>query len=99
MVRRVVRRGVGMESASMLVFALQVLLAAMLFAAAAGKALRSDEFLAALRLSHLPDAAALPLAVAVPVAEAALGFWLLLARPTQLPAAFAASGALLLLFT
>ncbi|MCC6313492.1 MAG: hypothetical protein IT337_05730, partial [Thermomicrobiales bacterium] len=27
------------------------------------------------------------------------GFWLLLARPTQLPAAFAASGALLLLFT
>ncbi|HEU5432468.1 MAG TPA: MauE/DoxX family redox-associated membrane protein [Thermomicrobiales bacterium] len=84
---------------SLLVLLGQVLLAGVLIVAATGKLLRSYEFVAALRLSRLPDAVASVAAVAVPAAEAALAFWLVLSPPRLLPAAFAATAALLALFT
>ena len=79
--------------------ALQVVLAGTFFLAAIGKLLRSDEFVSALRLSRLPEGAVGVLAVAVPVVEAGLGLWLLLAGPDVTSLPFAASLALLALFT
>ena len=64
---------------SWLLLALQVALAVVLFLAAAGKALRSEEFLSALRLSHLPAGLVGPIGVAVPVLELALAASLVLA--------------------
>lgn len=79
--------------------ALQVVLAGTLFVAAVGKLLRSEEFVAALRLSHLPDGAVAVLAVLVPALEVACAAWLLLASSESLGAAFAATLALLGAFT
>jgi hypothetical protein len=84
---------------SLLLMLGQVLLAGVMIVAATGKLLRSDEFVAALRLSRLPDGVAAVAAVTVPAAEAALAFWLVLSPPGLLPAAFAATAALLALFT
>ena len=82
-----------------IVLVLQVVLALVFVAAATAKALRSDEFVAALRLSHLPEPVALILAWGVPLLEAALAFWLMLSPPAQLPLAFAAAALLLAAFT
>lgn len=79
--------------------AIQVLLAVLFVAAATAKGLRSEEFLAALRLSRLPAAVAAGLAVAVPAIEVGLAFWLILAGPETLRPAFAATAALLAAFT
>lgn len=70
---------------SWFLLALQLALAVVLFLAAVGKALRSEEFLAALRLSHLPTRLVSPLGVAVPVLELALAAALLLAPDPALP--------------
>lgn len=78
---------------------LQVLLAGTFVAAAAAKGLRADEFVAALRLSYLPEWTIRPLALLVPALEIGLGFWLLLAPPDRLVAPFAASAVLLAAFT
>lgn len=78
---------------------MQVALAGTFVAAAAAKALRADEFVDALRLSHLPEWAIRPLAVLVPGLEAGLAFWLVLAPPDRTAAPFAASAALLAAFT
>jgi len=84
---------------SLIVLALQVGLALVFVAAATAKALRSDEFVAALRLSHFPEPVALLLAVVVPTLEVVLAFWLVLASPDRLPLAFLAAAALLAAFT
>ncbi|HET7093521.1 MAG TPA: MauE/DoxX family redox-associated membrane protein [Thermomicrobiales bacterium] len=84
---------------SLLLMLGQLLLAGVMIVAATGKLLRSDEFVAALRLSRLPEAAVRVAAVGVPVAETALAFWLVLSSAGRLPAAFVATAALLALFT
>ena len=76
---------------SWLLLALQLTLGSVLLAAAVGKALRSEEFLAALRLSHLPAGAVAPIGVAVPLVELGLAVALLLATPGSLPIAFGAT--------
>jgi hypothetical protein len=82
-----------------IVSALQIVLALVFVGAGAAKALRPEEFVAALRLSHLPGPVALFTAVVVPSLEVLLAFWLILATPDRLPVAFLAGAALLLAFT
>jgi Methylamine utilisation protein MauE len=84
---------------SLLLALVQFALAGVMLVAATGKLLRSDEFVAALRLSRLPEAVVRVAAVAVPLAETALAFWLVLSPPRALPVAFAATAALLAAFT
>ena len=79
--------------------ALQFVLAGTLILAAVAKFFQADEFVAALRLSHVPEPAVPLLAVAVPVVEVLLGCGLLLAAPRQLGWAFAAVAALFAAFT
>lgn len=79
--------------------ALQIALASVLFLAAIGKALRSDEFAAALRLSHIPTPLVTPLAIVVPLVEASLAALLVLAPARWLPETLTATLLLLLLFT
>ena len=73
---------------SWLLLALQVILSAVLLAAATEKTLRSEEFFAALRLSHLPAGSIVPIGVAVPALELTLALALLLAPAHWLPLAF-----------
>ena len=54
---------------SWLLVALQVILSVAFLVAATEKALRSEEFFAALRLSHLPAGSVAPIGVAVPALE------------------------------
>lgn len=84
---------------SLALAALQAVLAGTLFVAAIGKLLRSEEFMAALRLSHLPEGVVSALAVIVPLLEAGFGAWLLLASPTTISFALVATLGLLILFT
>ncbi len=84
---------------SWLLLAVQIALAAVLILAATGKLLRADEFVAALRLSHLPDVLVAPVAVVVPILELGLGLALLLAPDGMLPVVIAATAALLACFT
>ncbi|MDQ3696257.1 MAG: hypothetical protein M3464_21975 [Chloroflexota bacterium] len=79
--------------------ALQIVLAGTLMAAAAGKLLRTDEFVSALRLSHLPERLVAVLAVLVPGLEVGFAVWLMLASPAAVPFAFVATLVLLILFT
>jgi len=78
---------------------LQIALAAVLVVASVGKALRTDEFAAALRLSRLPEPAIAPVGVAVALAELLLAAALVLATAVSLPAVFAAVALLFALFT
>ena len=84
---------------SWLLLVVQIALAAVLILAATGKLLRADEFVAALRLSHLPDALVAPVAVVVPILELVLGLALLLVPDRALPVALGATAALLACFT
>ena len=84
---------------SWLLLALQVIISAVLLVAATEKTLRSEEFFAALRLSHLPAGVIAPLGVAVPALELTLALTLLLAPARWLPLAFAATVLLLCAFT
>lgn len=84
---------------SWLLLALQLILSAALLVAATEKLLRSEEFLAALRLSHLPAETIAPVGAAVPALELALALALLLAPAPWLPPAFAAAALLLAAFT
>jgi hypothetical protein len=84
---------------SLALTAAQIALAVVMLTAANGKLLRSDEFIAALRLSRLPDAAVRVAAVGTPVVEAALAFWLVLAPADSLSVAFATTAAVLAIFT
>jgi hypothetical protein len=79
--------------------AAQIALAGVMLIAANGKLLRSDEFIAALRLSRLPEGVVRVAAVGTPVVEAALAFWLVLAPAGSLPAVFATAAAVLAIFT
>jgi hypothetical protein len=78
---------------------LQVVLSAVFLVAATEKALRSEEFLAALRLSHLPAGAVAPIGVGVPALELALALALPLAPARWLPLVFGAAALLLAAFT
>jgi hypothetical protein len=71
--------------------ALQATLSAVVLVAATEKTLRSDEFFAALRLSHLPESAITPIGVAVPALELTLALALVLAPASWLPLAFLAT--------
>lgn len=84
---------------SWVLLALQLALAVVLFLAATGKALRSAEFVAALRLSHLPEAVVAPLAIVVPLIELALAAALVLAPESVLPVALGGTVLLLGAFT
>ena len=84
---------------SWLLLALQVILSVVLLIAATEKTLRSEEFLAALRLSHLPAGSIAPIGVAVPALELTLALALLLAPAPWLPFVFFAAALLLGAFT
>ncbi len=84
---------------SWLLLALQAILSAVLLVAATEKTLRSEEFFAALRLSHLPAGAVAPIGVAVPALELTLALALLLAPARWLPVAFVATALVLGAFT
>jgi hypothetical protein len=84
---------------SWLLLALQVILSAVLLVAATEKTLRSEEFFAALRLSHLPAGSIVPIGVAVPALELTLALALLLAPTRLLPLAFVAAALILGAFT
>lgn len=84
---------------SLALAALQVVLAGTFFLAAVGKLLQSDEFLSALRLSYLPEGLVRALAIVFPILEAGLAIWLLVANPGDVSIAFAASFAVLAIFT
>lgn len=89
----------GLVGSSWVLAALQVGLGAVLVVAAVGKALRTEEFAAALRLTRLPEPAILPAGVVVAGGELLLAGALLLATPASLPVAFAATLLLLAIFT
>jgi hypothetical protein len=84
---------------SWLLLALQVILSVAFLVAAVEKTLRSEEFFAALRLSHLPAGAIGPIGVTVPVIELMLALALLLAPTGWLPLAFGAAVLVLGAFT
>jgi hypothetical protein len=75
---------------SWLLLALQTILSAVLLVAATQKMLRTEEFFAALHLSHLPEASIALIGVAVPAFELTLALVLLLAPAWWLPLAFLA---------
>jgi hypothetical protein len=79
--------------------ALQIVLAGTFALAAIGKLLRSDEFVAALRLSHLPEYLVRSLLIIVPLLELGVAGWLLLASPDVAGNAFATAFGLLAVFT
>lgn len=79
--------------------ALQIVLAGTFVLAAIGKLLRSDEFVAALRLSHFPEPLVRSLLFIVPLLEIGAAGWLLLAEPDATSYAFAAAFGLLAAFT
>jgi hypothetical protein len=84
---------------SWLLLALQVILSVVLLVAATEKTLRSEEFFAALRLSHLPAVSITPIGVAVPALELTLALVLLLAPAKWLPLVFFAAALVLGAFT
>lgn len=84
---------------SLIVLGLQIVLALVFVTAAIAKAQQAESFLAALRLSHLPEPIARGLAVAVPLLELLVAFWLILAAPAGVPLAFLAAAAMLVAFT
>jgi hypothetical protein len=63
----------------------QLILAFVLLLAATGKLLNSAQFVAVLRLSHLPKLFVVPIAVGTPLVEAYLALGLLLSTPHSLP--------------
>lgn len=79
--------------------AIQIGVAAMLVAAAAGKAVQSEQFVAALRLSHLPEWAVKAVAIGLPLLEVGIALRLLLTPPAQLQSPFLLTILLLALFT
>jgi len=84
---------------SWLLLALLVILSVVLLIAATVKTLRSEEFLAALRLSHLPAGSIAPIGIAVPALELTLALALLLAPAQWLPFVFFAAALVLGAFT
>lgn len=77
----------------------QVVLAATLLFAATGKILRSEQFLAALRLSHLPEGLVVPIAMLTPALEMCLAIALLVNTKGSLSFIMAATAGLWAIFT
>jgi hypothetical protein len=77
----------------------QLALSAVLLLSATGKALRPEDFLAALRLSHLPSRLVRSLSVTIPVLELGLALALVLSTAGTLPIALGATIVLLGVFT
>jgi hypothetical protein len=86
-------------SLSWLLLVLQVILSVVLLVAGTEKILRSQEFFAALRLSHLPAGSIAAIGVAVPMLELTVALALLLAPAWWLSLAFGASALVLGAFT
>lgn len=84
---------------SWLLVGLQIALASILVVASVGKALRTDEFAAALRLTRLPEPSIRPVGIAVAAVELALAIGLVVSTPRSLPATFAAVAGLFAVFT
>src|SRR5215212_2322338 len=84
---------------SWLLLALQVILSVAFLVAAIEKTLHSEEFFAALRLSHLPAGSITLIGVAVPALELMLALALLLAPARWLPLTFGAAALVLGAFT
>lgn len=82
-----------------ILLALQFCLSCVLLIAATGKILRPEEFLAALRLSHLPAALIRPLGIGVPAIEYSLAVALLVGTPVTLRIALGATMVLFATFT
>jgi hypothetical protein len=82
-----------------LLLACQLFLAGVLTLAASGKLLDSAQFVAALRLSRVPDRLVVPVAVATPTAELALALALVVSTRQSLPAAMGGALVLLAVFT
>jgi hypothetical protein len=97
----IIRMEIGGRGPTMewLLGGIQCGLAAIFVAAAAGKALRREEFEAALRLTAAPAVATRILGLAVPAAEAGVALALLLAHGTALVVVMALAAALLVAFT
>jgi hypothetical protein len=79
--------------------AIQFLLAAVFLLAAAGKGMRPNEFVSALRVSRLPDRLVLPLSTTLPVAEAGVAGVLLVQTPQTLRLAFGVAAVMFGAFT
>jgi methylamine utilization protein MauE len=77
----------------------QLLLAVVLLVAATGKLINSEQFAAALRLSHLPKALITPLMVLTPILELCLAFGLVLSTSYLLPLIMIGTAGLLSVFT
>jgi hypothetical protein len=82
-----------------LLLACQLVLAAVLLAAATGKILRTDEFLAALTSSRIPRPLVRPVAFLVPALEICLSAALLLSTPRYLPVVMSTTAGLIAAFT
>lgn len=78
---------------------LQLCLSGVLLIAATGKMLRPEEFLGALRLSHLPAALVRPLGAGVPAVEYGLAFALLVGTTVTRRIALGATAVLFAIFT
>lgn len=84
---------------SWLLLASQLILGTLLVVAATGKLLRHEQFIAALRLSHLPPGIVRPVSIVVPAVEFGLAMALLLTRASWLQAVYVATACLLGIFT
>jgi hypothetical protein len=89
----------GVATVTWLLSGIQCGLAVVFLAAAAGKALRREEFEAALRLTGAPFVPTRILGFAVPAAEASVALALLLAHGTALVAVMALAAGVLVSFT
>jgi hypothetical protein len=87
------------RSMTYIFFSCQLILAGVMWLAATGKMLHPDQFLAALRLSRLPEFFVKPIAVLVPIGELGLSLGLVLSPLSLLPLVLMAVIGLLFLFT
>ena len=82
-----------------LLFVQQILLAAIFLLAASGKLLKSEQFLSALRLSHIPDWLLSPMIIGIPCVELGLSIGLVMSSYPLLSWFFAGTSGLLGIFT
>mgnify|MGYP001366579565 CR=1 FL=1 len=82
-----------------LLLAVQLALSAVLVVACTGKILQSEQFAAALRLSHIPAGLAESFRIAIPVLECCLALALLVSVPRSLQVALAVAAGLFAIFT
>ena len=84
---------------SWILCAIQFGLSALFLVAATGKALRSEEFVAALRFSRLPERVVTPVGALVPILELGVAAALVIQTPRSFPIALGVAVVLLAAFT